>query len=104
MIYCFFQAEYSCYGTGHKIYHFSVQSGSGKKLPGYYGVGCQKPCPTGLYYSVSILYICDTVKSRIFCTTFISVFQLSSIKYENENIGKYLLGVQAYKESQNCKK
>ena len=32
-------------GRGHKIYYFSVRSGSGKKITGQYGVGVPKTLP-----------------------------------------------------------
>ena len=32
-------------GRGHKIYYFSVRSGSGQKITGQYGVGVPKTLP-----------------------------------------------------------
>ena len=44
---------------------YSVRSWSGQKITGHFEVGCQKPCPTGLYYTLIPKWKMSTLQALI---------------------------------------
>ena len=49
-------------GRGHKIYYFSVRSGSGQKLTGHFGVGVSKTLPRRTL--IATMYFIVTLNDR----------------------------------------